>query len=151
MELILITPFLMFIGENFGKAAEAVDFYTRIFPNSRVTDTENKKFRLNELELMIFENDFPHAFTFSPAISFFVNCDTQDQIDEYWEQLSSHGEEQMCGWLKDQYGISWQIIPADFDHYMLDKNETRRKRVMDALLAMRKIDIQILQNAYNQD
>lgn len=77
-------------------------------------------------------------------------CDTQDQIDEYWEQLSSHGEEQMCGWLKDQYGISWQIIPADFDHYMLDKNETRRKRVMDALLAMRKVDIQILQNAYRQ-
>lgn len=146
-----ITPFLMFIGGNFGKAAQAMEWYTHIFPNSRIIDTENKRFSLNQQEWMIFENDFPHAFAITPAISFYVNVDTQAQIDEYWEKLTNHGEEQMCGWLKDRYGISWQIIPSDFDHYLLDQNEIRRKRVMDALLTMRKIDIQTLEKAYHQD
>jgi predicted 3-demethylubiquinone-9 3-methyltransferase (glyoxalase superfamily) len=146
-----ITPFVMFIGENYGKAQEAIDFYTHIFPKSNIVNPDDKRFTLYDLEFRIFENNFPHTFHLTPAISFYVSCDTQEEIDQYWYQLSEHGEQQMCGWLKDKYGISWQIIPSNFEHYVLDNDEKRRKRVFDKILSMKKIEMNTLIRAFEQN
>ena len=89
-------------------------------------------------------------FTFSPAISFFVNCETQQEIDELWEKLSEGGAKQRCGWLKDKYGVSWQIIPSVLGKLLQDKDAGKAKSVMNAMLQMNKIDIKGLQQAYDQ-
>ena len=91
-------------------------------------------------------NGGPH-FTFSPAISFFVSCKTQDEVDELWDKLSVDGEKQPCGWLKDKYGVSWQIIPTALGEMLQDKDPERSKRVMQAMLQMKKIDIKGLEEA----
>jgi len=89
-------------------------------------------------------------FTFSPAISFFVNCETQQEVDELWEKLSEGGEKQRCGWLRDKYGLSWQIIPSALGKMLGDKDAEKAKRVMTAMLQMDKIDINRLQQAYDR-
>ena len=89
-------------------------------------------------------------FTFSPAISFFVNCETQQEVDELWEKLSEGGAKQRCGWLKDKYGVSWQIIPSVLGKLLQDKDAGKAKSVMNAMLQMNKIDIKGLQQAYDQ-
>lgn len=88
-------------------------------------------------------------FTFTPAISFFVNCETQQEVDELWEKLSAGGEESRCGWLKDKYGLSWQIIPSVLGKMLQDKDAEKAKRVMNAMMQMGKIDINRLQQAYD--
>lgn len=93
-------------------------------------------------------NGGPH-YTFTPAISLFVNCETQREVDELWEKLSAGGEESRCGWLKDKYGLSWQIIPSALGEMLQDKDAVKAKRVMDAMLQMSKIDISRLQQAYD--
>lgn len=89
-------------------------------------------------------------FTFSPAISFFVNCETQAEVDDLWEKLSEGGERQRCGWLKDKYGVSWQIIPSALGKILQDKDAEKSKRVMNAMLQMNKIEIKSLKQAYEQ-
>jgi predicted 3-demethylubiquinone-9 3-methyltransferase (glyoxalase superfamily) len=89
-------------------------------------------------------------FTFSPAISFFVNCETQQEVDELWEKLSEDGEKNRCGWLKDKYGLSWQIIPSVLGQLLQDKDVEKANRVMKAMLQMDKIDIKRLQQAYDR-
>jgi len=89
-------------------------------------------------------------FTFSPAISFFVNCETQEEVDELWEKLSEGGEKQRCGWLKDKYGVSWQIVPTVLGEMLQDKDPEKSKRVMNAMLQMNKIDIKSLKQAYER-
>ena len=89
-------------------------------------------------------------FTFSPAISFFVNCETQEEVDELWEKLSEGGERQRCGWLKDKFGVSWQIIPSALGEMLQDKDAERSSRVMRSMLQMTKIDIKGLKQAYEQ-
>ena len=89
-------------------------------------------------------------FTFTPAISFFVNCETQQEVDELWEKLSAGGKKERCGWLRDKYGISWQIIPTALGKLMGDADPKKSSRVMKAMLEMEKIDIQRLQQAYQQ-
>ena len=89
-------------------------------------------------------------FTFSPAISFFVKCDTQQEIDYFWEKLSAGGEKQRCGWLKDQFGVSWQIVPPALGEMLNDNDAEKSKRVMQAMLQMDKIDLQTLRLAYEQ-
>jgi predicted 3-demethylubiquinone-9 3-methyltransferase (glyoxalase superfamily) len=88
------------------------------------------------------------AFTFSPAISFFVNCETQEEVDELWDKLSEGGEKQRCGWLKDRYGLSWQVIPSALGEMLHDKDAEKSKRVMQAMLGMDKIDIEALKKAH---
>lgn len=105
-------------------------------------------FQLERQEFMAL-NGGPH-FTFSPAISFFVNCDTQEEVDELWEKLSEGGEKQRCGWLKDKYGLSWQIIPSALGEMLGDKDAEKSRRVMNAMLQMDKIDIGKLRLAYEQ-
>ena len=90
------------------------------------------------------------VYSFTPAISFFVNCESQQEVDDYWEKLSEGGEIQQCGWLMDKFGVSWQIIPTILGELLGDKDPAKAKRVMDAMLQMKKIDIAGLKQAYEQ-
>ena len=128
-----------------GQAKEAADFYCSIFKKSRIT-SENPMvvmFELNDSTFMAL-NGGPQ-FTFNEATSFVVNCDTQEEIDYYWEKLTEGGEESMCGWLKDKYGLSWQIVPSILGKLVSDPE--KGQRVVQAFLKMRKFDIQTLLNA----
>ena len=94
-------------------------------------------------------NGGPH-FKFTEAVSFVVNCETQEEVDRFWEKLSEGGEEVQCGWLKDKYGLSWQVVPTVLPELLKDKDPAKSKRVMEAMLQMKKIDIPTLQRAYKQ-
>jgi len=153
-----ITPFLWFDD----KAEEAMNFYVSIFKNSKVGRVTrygqggpgpkgtvmSATFQLDGQEFHAL-NGGP-LFSFTPAISFFVNCETQQEVDEFWEKLSAGGEKSRCGWLKDKYGLSWQIIPSVLGKMLGDKDAAKAKRVMQAMLQMEKIDINGLQQAYDQ-
>lgn len=153
-----ITPFLWFDG----KAEEAMNFYISIFKNSKVGSVTrcgeggpgpkgsvmSVTFQLDGQEFFAL-NGGPH-FKFSEAISFFVNCETQPEVDELWAKLSEGGQKSRCGWLKDKFGLSWQIIPSVLGKMLQDKDPEKAKRVMQAMLQMDKIDIQRLQQAYDQ-
>ena len=152
-----ITPFLWFDNS----AEQAAQFYTSIFRNSKILQTSRypegapgpkgsvmtMKFELNGQEFIAL-NGGPH-FKFNEAISFVVDCETQKEIDEYWEKLTSGGgKEVQCGWLKDKYGLSWQIVPAALGQLMADKDPMKAKRVTQAMLKMVKLDIEALKKAY---
>src|SRR5881398_3157466 len=151
-----ITPFLWFDG----KAEEAMNFYTSIFKNSKIVNiirygeagprpkgtVMGATFELDGQVFMAL-NGGPE-FTFSPALSLFVNCETQEEVDELWEKLSEGGEKQRCGWLKDKYGLSWQIIPAALGKLMSDPDPEKSRAVVQAMLKMNKIVIEDLKRAY---
>ena len=148
-----ITPFLWFDG----KAEEAMNFYVSIFKNSKVVSVSRSgaegrvtgaTFQLDGQEFFAL-NGGPQ-FTFSPAISFFVNCETQEEVDELWEKLSEGGKKERCGWLKDKYGLSWQVIPSVLGKLLGDKDAQKSARVMKAMLQMEKLDIKGLQLAYDR-
>jgi len=146
-----ITPFLWYNG----KAGEAAKFYCSIFKNSKIIkENRNGKkvlgvtFRINGQELIAF-NGGP-MFKFTPAISLFVHCKTQKEVDYYWEKLSKGGKKIQCGWLQDKYGLSWQIIPDILGDLLGDKNPAKADRVYQAMMKMTKIDIKALKSAYNQ-
>lgn len=141
-----ITPFLWFDGQ----AEEAAKFYTAIFKNSEIESLTPRSatFRLDGQEFIAL-NGGP-MYTFSPAISFFVRCETQEEIDYFWEQLSAGGEKQRCGWLKDKFGVSWQIIPPVLGELLNDDAAAKSQRVMQAMLQMEKLDISALKRAYDQ-
>jgi len=154
-----ITPFLWFDG----KAEEAMNFYVSIFKNSKVVNAtrygEAGPGPKGTVMSAIFEiegqqfyalNGGPQ-FSFTPAISFFVNCETQQEVDELWEKLSAGGRKDRCGWLQDKYGLSWQIVPSILGKYLQDKNPAKSKNVMQAMLKMDKLDINGLQQAYDRD
>ncbi len=145
-----ITPFLWFETQ----AGEAADFYTSIFKNSRVIErsegpdgaVRSVTFELEGLELTAF-NAGPE-FKFNEAISLFVDCETQAEVDDLWSKLSAGGEEGRCGWLKDRYGLSWQVIPNALPSMLSDPDPVKAGRVRDAMLEMGKIDIAALERAY---
>jgi predicted 3-demethylubiquinone-9 3-methyltransferase (glyoxalase superfamily) len=157
-----ITPFLWFDD----KAEEAVNFYVSVFKNSKISgitryDEEGSKaagrpkgtvmtveFQLEGQEFTAL-NGGPH-FKFTEAISLVVNCETQEEVDKFWEKLSEGGEKSRCGWLKDKYGLSWQVVPTVLAEMFLDKDAERSKRVMKAMLQMDKLDIKALKQAYEQ-
>ena len=153
-----ITPFLWFDNN----AEEAINFYVSIFKNSKVLSMNrygdagpgpkgtvmSATFQLEGQEFMAL-NGGPQ-FKFTEAISFFVNCETQEGVDELWEKLSAGGEKGRCGWLKDKFGLSWQIIPSALGQMLGDKDPEKSKRVMQAMLQMNKIDIRVLKQAYEQ-
>ena len=139
-----------------GRAEEAANFYVSIFKNSQITNASDSgdesvmsiSFELDGQEFIAF-NGGP-LFSFSPAISFFVKCETQEEVDHYWESLSSNGgEKQRCAWLRDKYGISWQIVPNILGELLSDEDPAKAKRVLDAMLQMEKIEIAELMQAYN--
>jgi len=151
-----ITPFLWFDGN----AEEAMNFYVSIFKNSKIGKISrygeggpgpkgsvmSATFQLEGQEFFAL-NGGP-MFAFSPAISFFVDCKTQEEVDVLWEKLSEGGEKQRCGWLKDKYGLSWQIIPSVLGELLGDPDPVKSQRVMQAMMQMDKIDIKGLQEAY---
>jgi predicted 3-demethylubiquinone-9 3-methyltransferase (glyoxalase superfamily) len=152
-----IKPFLWFDD----KAEEAVNFYVSVFKNSKVVSMNrygeagpgpkgtvmSATFQLDGQEFLAL-NGGPQ-FTFTPAISFFVNCETQQEVDELWKKLSAGGKEERCGWLKDKYGLSWQIIPSALGKMLQDKDREKASRVMKAMLQMSKIEIEGLKRAYD--
>ena len=154
-----ITPFLWFNDQ----AEEAMNFYTAIFKNSKIGSVSRygeggpgpqgsvmtATFELNGQEFMAL-NGGP-LFTFTEAISFFVNCETQAEVDELWEKLTEGGEESQCGWLKDKYGLSWQIVPTALGELLNDPDAEKAGRVMNAMLQMKKIDVAGLRAAYEQE
>jgi predicted 3-demethylubiquinone-9 3-methyltransferase (glyoxalase superfamily) len=139
-----ITPFLWFDG----RAEEAARFYTSIFKNSRIDSLSpmSATFHLDGQKFIAL-NGGPQ-FKFTEAISFFVDCRTQEEVDELWEKLSAGGEPGRCGWLKDKFGLSWQIIPFVLGDMLQDEDEEKSERVMQAMLQMDRIDIQRLRQAY---
>jgi predicted 3-demethylubiquinone-9 3-methyltransferase (glyoxalase superfamily) len=155
-----ITPFLWFEHQ----AEEAVKFYTSIFKNSRIGkvaryDKAGEKaagrpagsvmtveFQLEGQEFVAL-NGGPH-FKFTEAISFVVNCETQDEVDYFWAKLSAGGKEVQCGWLKDKYGLSWQIVPTILGELLSGKDAAKSQRAMEAMLGMVKLDLQKLKDAY---
>ena len=152
-----ITPFLWFDGQ----AEQAMHYYVSIFKNSKagkvtyyIEDSSyGKKGQVMSVRFELDGQEFyglngGPKYKFSPAISFFVHCDTQAEIDDLWEKLSAGGEENMCGWLQDKYGVSWQIIPEKLDELLQDKDPKKAKRIVDAMLQMKKIDIAALEKAY---
>jgi predicted 3-demethylubiquinone-9 3-methyltransferase (glyoxalase superfamily) len=138
-----ITPFLWFDG----KAEEAMKFYVSIFKNAKILGPN--RFELEGQEFLVL-NGGPQ-FTFTPAISFFINCETQQEVDDLWEKLSAGGEEGRCGWLKDKYGLSWQVIPSVLGPMLSDKDPVKAKRVLNAMLQMNKIDIAALRHAHERE
>ena len=150
-----INPFLWFNG----RAAEAAEFYVSIFKNSKIiniSDLENTgRNRDQTVKSVTFELDGQrfHAldggpeFTFSPAISLFVNCETQEEVDHFWEKLSEGGETIQCGWLTDKFGVTWQIVPTVLGELLSSEDEARAARVMQAMLGMVKLDIKALREA----
>ena len=158
-----IAPCLWFDNQ----AEEAVNFYVSIFKNSRILKIARygeagaevsgrpkgtvmtMTFQLEGQDFMAL-NGGP-VFQFSPAISLFVNCQTQEEIDELWEKLSEGGSTNQCGWLQDRYGVSWQIVPASMGEMLLDEDTEKTERVMKAMLPMKKLDKQTLEQAYEQE
>jgi predicted 3-demethylubiquinone-9 3-methyltransferase (glyoxalase superfamily) len=152
-----ISPFLWFDGQ----AEEAANFYVSVFPNSRVVRTAHYSdadlgshgsvmtvdFELDGQPVTAL-NGGPH-FEFTEAISFVIPCKTQHEVDDYWTKLTAGGQESQCGWLKDKYGLSWQVVPDVIGTMLTDGDGTKVKRVMQAVLTMKKPDIAALQRAYN--
>lgn len=154
-----ITPFLWFDSQ----AEEAVKYYTSIFPRSKIGAIsrygENTpgpagsvmtvSFELEGQEFMAL-NGGP-VFIFNEAVSFIINCETQAEVDKYWEKLSEGGEKGQCGWLKDKFGVSWQVVPVLLDKLMSDPDPAKVDRVTQCMLKMTKLDIAELQKAYDQE
>jgi predicted 3-demethylubiquinone-9 3-methyltransferase (glyoxalase superfamily) len=147
-----ITPYLWFDG----KLEEAMNFYVSIFKNAKIINSHHigpgMMTATFEIEGQRFMGlDAGPKFKFTEAISFFVNCKTQEEVDDLWEQLSAGGQKSMCGWLKDKYGLSWQIIPSALGELMNDPNPIKSRNVMNAILKMSKIEIKELQKAYDSE
>ena len=140
-----IVPFLWYNGQ----AQEAATFYTSIFKDAKIisSNPQSAVFELQGREFYAF-NGGP-MFEFTPAISMFVNCDTQEEVDYYSEKLSEGGEHSRCGWLKDKFGLSWQVVPAMLSSVLGGSDAAGSKRAMQAMLAMSKLNIAALQAAYD--
>lgn len=154
-----ITPSLLFTGKQFGKAEEAIKLYSSIFSNSSTDvifhypegDANAGKvmfseFRLNGYNLIAMDGPGEHAYTFNEGVSIVVTCDTQEEIDHYWNSLTADGgQESMCGWLKDKFGVSWQIVPTVLGKLMMDP--VKSPKVVQAFMQMKKFDIAALEKA----
>jgi predicted 3-demethylubiquinone-9 3-methyltransferase (glyoxalase superfamily) len=153
------SPALLFTGKQNGKAEQAVQFYTSVFEGSGVSGilrykkgenevegtVKHAQFNLGKYLFMAMDSSFQHQFSFNEAISFVVDCETQAEIDYYWEKLTEGGQESMCGWLKDKFGVSWQIVPTILGKLMSDSSKSQR--VIKAFMQMRKFEIEKLINA----
>lgn len=160
-----ITPTLMFVGEQYGKTEAAIKFYTSVFHNASInhimryekTEAPDQEGRVKHAGFVLEGEAFAamdsagiHDFRFNEAISFVVHCENQEEIDEYWEKLSADPKAEQCGWLKDTYGLSWQIVPTIMEEMLRDKDEKKIARVTEAFLKMKKFDIAKLKQAYEQ-
>lgn len=160
-----ITPTLMFVGDVCGKAEEAINFYASVFHNAKVGDilrysngeepdkegtVKHAAFTLEGQDFAAMDSAHGHNFTFNEPISFMVLCDDQIEIDYYWEKLSTVPEAEQCGWLKDKYGLSWQIVPAALREMLTTKDKGKLARVTESFLKMKKFDMDTLNRAYEE-
>lgn len=160
-----ITPNMMFTEGVCGKAEEAVNYYTSVFKNSKIGElmmyqegedpneegtVKFVSFTLEGQEFAAMDSALMHGFTFNEAISFIVYCKDQEEIDYYWDRLSADPNAEQCGWLKDKYGFSWQIVPEQMENMMKDKDEKKIARVTEAFLKMKKFDLKKLEEAYEK-
>jgi len=159
-----IAPCLLFVNDKCGRAEEAIGHYRSQFKRSDVAMTERygrnepgregtikyAKFSLEEFDFVAMDGSGEHAFTFTPAVSFMVHCQTQPEIDHFWKQLSDGGAPGRCGWLEDKFGVSWQIVPTALGEFMTSGDRQRSGRVMQALIKMDKLEIEGLRRAYEQ-
>jgi predicted 3-demethylubiquinone-9 3-methyltransferase (glyoxalase superfamily) len=159
-----ITPTLMFVGDVCGKVEEAINLYASIFHNSKVGDIlrygkgmepdregtiQHASFTLEGEEFAAMDSAQPHLFGFNEAISLMVECGDQGEIDYYWGKFTADGgQESMCGWLKDKFGVSWQVSPTILEKMLLDPDRVKVERVTDAFLKMKKFDIAELERAF---
>jgi predicted 3-demethylubiquinone-9 3-methyltransferase (glyoxalase superfamily) len=158
-----IIPTLMFVGKQYGKAEEAINFYASVFGNARVDDifrynkgeepdkegtVKHAAFTLEGQKFAAMDSARGHNFAFNEAISLMVHCDTQKEIDYYWEKLSADPKAEQCGWLKDKYGLSWQIVPNLMDEMLKNDDKKKIARVTETFLQMKKLDIARLKKAY---
>lgn len=158
-----LTPVLMFVGDVSGKAEEAINFWASVFPGAKVDNVlyygkgeePDKDGTLKYASFSLFGQEFgamdsahPHQFGFNEAISFIVSCSNQEEVDYYWNRLTAVPEAEVCGWLKDKFGFSWQIVPEQMGKMMQDSDEEKVNRVVQAFLVMKKLDIATLQKAY---
>lgn len=158
-----IVPSLLYVGNQAGKAKEAIEFYVTLFDNSRVKEVsyynpkeepghegmlQYAEFILEGQEFAAMDSALNHDFFFNEAFSLLVNCDTQEEIDFLWEKLSAVPEAEQCGWVKDRYGVSWQITPTVLEEMLATGDEATRKRVTQSFLKMKKLDIAELKKAY---
>jgi predicted 3-demethylubiquinone-9 3-methyltransferase (glyoxalase superfamily) len=160
-----IIPTLMFVGQQCGKAEDAINFYTSVFRHAKIDhvlrygkdEKPDKGGTIKHAGIVLADQSFAvmdsaraHGFTFNEAISFIVRCNTQEEIDYFWSKLSADPKAGQCGWLKDRFGLSWQIVPAVMDEMLQDKNEKKLAQVTQAFLKMKKFDIAKLKEAYEQ-
>jgi predicted 3-demethylubiquinone-9 3-methyltransferase (glyoxalase superfamily) len=158
-----ITPTLMFVEKQVGKAEEAITYYASVFRNSKVGDVlryekneepdkegtvKHAAFTLEGQQFAAMDSAREHNFSFNEAISLIVFCSTQEEIDYYWEKLTAVPEAEQCGWLKDRFGLSWQVVPARMNEMMQSGDQARIARVTEAFLKMKKFDIADLEKAY---
>ncbi len=158
-----ITPAIMFVGGVCGKAEEAIRFWASVFPAAKVEMLQRygkgeepgkegtvkyAAFSLFGQEFGAMDSAYEHHFAFNEAISFIVNCESQEEIDSYWKKLSAVPEAEQCGWLKDPYGLSWQVVPVGIDEMMQGDDQEKIDRVTQAMLVMKKLDLAKLQEAY---
>jgi len=158
-----ITPAILFVGGVCGKAEEAIRFWASVFPASKVDtvlhygkgEEPDKEGTLKFASFSLFNQEFgamdsayDHHFEFTEAISFIVNCESQAEIDSYWKKLSAVPEAEQCGWLKDKFGLSWQVVPVGMDEMLQGNDRERIDRVTQAILVMKKIDMVKLQEVY---
>ena len=160
-----IVPTLLFVNDKITKVKEAVDHYTNIFPESKIIfkfeNPANDKikeetimfaqFALNGVFFNAMSGEGKHEFDFNESISFIVNCDSQEEIDFFWEKLGKDGDPkaQQCGWLKDKFGVSWQIVPSKLGKLLNSGNKEQSSTVMNELLKMKKLDLEVLEKAYS--
>lgn len=160
-----IIPSLLFVGENVGRAEEAINFYLSVFKDSklgslvpygpnRAPDKEGTvmfaDFMLEKNWFAAMDSAHEHKFDFNEAVSLMVNCKTQKEIDYYWEKLSADPKAEQCGWLKDKFGVSWQVNPVALDEMLVDKDPKRVEAVTKAFLKMKKFDLAKLEKAFQE-
>jgi predicted 3-demethylubiquinone-9 3-methyltransferase (glyoxalase superfamily) len=158
-----VVPTLMFVGDVCGKAEEAMNYYVSIFKNSKVNGAmryeagdgpdkagtiKHAGFVLDGLELACMDSAHGHKFKFSEATSFLINCQDQQEVDYFWEKLSAVPESEQCGWVKDKYGVSWQVVPTRLDEMLADSDPAKVARVTKAFMEMKKLDIAELEKAF---
>ena len=158
-----ITPVLMFVGEVCGRAEEAIRFWTSIFPGSQILSTQyygegeeperagtlrQATFSLAGQEFRAMDSAHDHRFAFNEAISFIIDCENQGEVDRYWDRLSAVPEAEQCGWLKDRFGFSWQVIPTGIEEMFQGDDRERIDRVTQVMLQMKKLDLGKLKEAY---
>lgn len=160
-----IMPSLMFVGDNAGRAEKAIEFYASVFKDTKIKQIARygggqepneegtvmyADFELEGQLFAVMNSAQDHDFNFNEGISLMVNCDTQEEIDYFWEKLSADPKAEQCGWLKDKFGVSWQIVPAEMNDMFRDGGTDNAKRAMEAMLQMKKLDIKKLKQAYEQ-